>query len=101
MTCMDIKFINLPNVSDLYSDYVIVTREGANFSLKFYRQRPVMKEGYDVSDTGEVLGLEEEGQSFECILQSSLTISDFAAYHLINSLDRVGAKDLFKVENDE
>jgi len=87
---MNIRFINLPNVPDFYADYVIVTREGLNFSLKFYRQRPVMKESYDVSGTGDVLGLEDEQQAFEAVLQASLTLSDFAIYHLINSLEKVG-----------
>ena len=101
MTAGDIRFVDTPTVPELYSSYVIVTREGDNYALKFYRQRPIRREAYDVSDIGEVVGLEEEPMEFEGILQASLTLSDFAAYHLLNSLKRVGANTLFEAKDDE
>jgi hypothetical protein len=98
MTCADIRFINSPNVPELFSDYVILALEAGNVSIRFYRRRPVLKPSYEIADNGRVIGLEEECQEFEGVLQATLTLPNHAAYHLIESLDYLGVKAIYMAE---
>lgn len=95
MTTSDIRFINPPNVPELYSDYVIVAEEGENVALKFYRQRPMLNDKYEIDDTGNVVGLNEENQEFEGVLQASIVLPFHTAYYLLSSLEDSGVKALF------
>ena len=96
MTVSDIKFINPPSVPELYADYVMVSREGDNFAFKFYRQRPVLKEdGYEVSSTGQVIGLETERPEFQGVLQASIVLPFYAAHDLLSSLEYSELKSLY------
>ncbi len=95
MTTSDIRFINSPNVPELYSDYVIVAEEGENLTLKFYRQRPVLNDKYEIDDNGHVVGLDTGNQKFEGVLQASIVLPFHAAYYLLSSLEDSGVRAMF------
>jgi hypothetical protein len=101
MTPMDVRFINPPNTPELYADYVIARLDAGNVYLRFYRRRPMLRPVYRVAEDGRVVGFEDERQEFEGILQASLTLPLYAAYHLLESLDSLGVKSIIMGEENQ
>lgn len=94
MATAKIKFSNPASVNELYADYIMVTDEGDNVCIKFYRQRPLMEGKYEMAEHGRIVS-DDLPQEYEGVLQSSLVLPLHAAYYLLTALEDLGVKAQF------